>query len=283
MTSETQEDSAAIVLRRHDLKPRKRLGQNFLRDRGVLDAIVKAADLNDRDQVLEIGAGTGVLTRALLERAERVVAIELDDALYSILRNEHARATNLHLWHGNALSFEPAEFFTGSYKLMGNIPYYITGPLLRRFLEMEHKPSLMILMVQWEVAQRIVASPGNLSLLGVSVQFYAAAEIEARVPARAFFPVPKVDSAVLKLVPRTELPTENVAEFFRVVKAGFSMPRKQLTNSLGSGLQLDRAEAANILDDAGIERTRRAETLSIAEWVRLSEVAAVQAGSGGGA
>jgi 16S rRNA (adenine1518-N6/adenine1519-N6)-dimethyltransferase len=267
-------ESIAVRLRAGGLAPRKRLGQNFLRDRSYLRRIVDAAEVQDTDDILEIGAGTGVLTRALVERARRVVALELDDSLFALLQHDLAEMLNLDLRHGNALDFDPSVHFSGPYKLVGNIPYYITGPLIRRYLEIRPQPTLLVLMVQREVAERIVAQPGHLSVLGVSVQFYATADIVARVPAGAFYPVPKVDSAILKLVPKSGPLGTNPDAFFRVVKAGFSMRRKQLGNSISAGLHLPRAAAHELLRAASIDDTRRAETLSIAEWITFANVVA---------
>jgi 16S rRNA (adenine1518-N6/adenine1519-N6)-dimethyltransferase len=267
-------EAVSAQLRELGLAPRKRLGQIFLRDRSFLKHIVDAADVEDDDEVLEIGAGTGVLTRALLERARRLVAIELDDSLFKLLQTQLQSIPRLELWHGNALDFDPAASFQGPYKLVGNIPYYITGPLVRRYLEIEHKPSVLVFTVQREVAERIVAKPGGLSVLGVSVQYYAEASIVARVPAGAFYPVPKVDSAILRLVPKAGAPGADPDAFFRVVKAGFSMRRKQIANSLAAGLKLARPATQEFLRDAAIDEKRRAETLSVAEWVTLTNVIA---------
>jgi 16S rRNA (adenine1518-N6/adenine1519-N6)-dimethyltransferase len=265
-------DGVSAQLRQYGLAPRKRLGQNFLRDRSYLKRMLDAADVNADDEVLEIGAGTGVLTRALMERARRVVAVELDDSLMTMLRAELERVPNLELWHANALDFEPSSNFSGPYKLLGNIPYYITGPLVRRYLEIDRKPSVLIVMVQLEVAERIIARPGQLSVLGVSVQYYADADLVARVPAGAFYPVPKVDSAILRLRPKTSAPRVPPQAFFPIVKAGFSMKRKQIANSLTSGLQMSRPRTQALLRDAGIEETRRAQTLTVAEWETLTDV-----------
>jgi 16S rRNA (adenine1518-N6/adenine1519-N6)-dimethyltransferase len=259
------------ALRRHGLAPRKRLGQNFLRDRRFLDRILEAAEVGPEDEVLEIGAGTGVLTAALLARARRVVALELDDALYRVLEEEFGAAPNLELWHGNALDFDPCRHFPGSYKLVGNIPYYVTGPIVRHFLESTCRPDVMVLMVQREVAERMTAAPGDLSLLGVSVQFYAQPEIVTRVPAGAFFPRPKVDSAIVRLWPRhTHISEDERRAFFDVARAGFGTKRKTLTNALSTGLGISRAQAEELLARAAIEGGRRAETLSISEWERLA-------------
>lgn len=265
-------ETPAHTLRRHGLKPRKKLGQNFLRDRGFLGRIVEAANLGPDDEVLEIGAGTGILTRAVLARVRRVVAVELDDALYDLLRQDFGALPNAELWHGNALDFDPCAHFAGPYKLLGNIPYYVTGPILRHYLEAQCPPALMIVMVQREVAERITAKAGNLSLLGVSVQYYAHPEIVTRVPAGAFFPRPKVDSAIVRLVPhRTGASPETSAPFFAVARAGFGTRRKTLSNALALGLSLPREQAHELLARAGIAAQRRAETLTLAEWEALAD------------
>lgn len=263
--------SAAAELREHGLRPRKRLGQNFLRDRSYLRRILDAGDIGSEDEVLEIGAGTGVLTAALLERARRVVAIELDDSLFALLQKRMGSFSRLELRHGDALRFDPAAAFQGPYKLVGNIPYYITGPLVRRYLETAHRPEVLVFMVQAEVAERITAPPGKLSLLGVSVQYYADARVVARVPAGAFHPVPRVDSAILRLTPHDRSHATDPEIFFRVVRAGFSMRRKQLANTLAAGLGLDRRTTDQLLRYAALDGTRRAETLSLEEWNELAQ------------
>ena len=271
MTEEGSGDSARLVLQRHRLRPRKSLGQNFLRDRRYLAAIVDALDLSAEDEVLEIGPGTGVLTARLTSLAHRVVAVELDPYLATALRAEFPSSPNLEIVAGDALKFHPAHHFDGTYKLAGNIPYYITGPLLRHYLELPRPPAVMALMVQKEVAERIVAEPGNLSLLGVSVQFHGHPSIVARVPRRAFHPVPKVDSAVLRIVPHEPpLPPDLRPEFFRLVRAGFGTKRKTLRNALAIGLDLHAVEAEALLARASIDSRRRAETLRVEDWVRLT-------------
>lgn len=265
-------ERASAALRRHGLRPRKRLGQNFLRDRSFLKQILDAAELRAGDLVLELGAGTGVLTRALAAQARRVIAVELDDSLYDLLQAEFADVPNLELWHGNALDFDPCNRLAGPYKVVGNIPYYVTGPITRHFLETPCPPQLLVLMVQREVADRIVAAPGELSLLGVSVQFYARPRIVARVPAGAFYPRPKVDSALIRLVPHhLSASPEETDRFFEVARAGFSTRRKQLVNALSAGLKIGRDTARNLLQMAHIDETRRAETLSLDEWRRLAQ------------
>jgi 16S rRNA (adenine1518-N6/adenine1519-N6)-dimethyltransferase len=261
----------AALPARSAVRPRKRLGQHFLRDRGILPRILAAAQIESADDIVEIGAGTGVLTEALAGAGGRLLALELDDRLTSRLRDEFAHNPRVRIWHGNALEFDPCEAFSGPYKLVANIPYYITGPLVRHFLESGCQPRVLVLMVQREVAERMVARPGQLSLLGVSVQYYAGAELVTRVPAGAFFPPPKVESALVRLVPYRPH-TGDTAEraFFTVARAGFGLKRKQLVNSLMHGLALTREQSRDLLAAAGIEPQRRPETLDLSEWLALA-------------
>jgi 16S rRNA (adenine1518-N6/adenine1519-N6)-dimethyltransferase len=273
--------SIAALLRAHGLHPRKRLGQHFLADPVALGRIVAAADLEPEEVVVEVGAGAGTLTRLLAEQAGRVVALELDDSLVGILREELADLANVEIRHCNALSFSTAEFPHLGFKVVGNLPYYITSAVLRHFLETVPRPQLMVVTVQREVADRIVARPGQMSLLAVSVQLYGQPRIVARVPAGAFYPAPKVDSAVVRIDvgegPAVLLGAGiDETEFFRAVRAGFSQKRKTLRNSLSAGLGLSPASVGALLEDAGVDARRRAETLSLEEWV---EVAAVLGGA----
>lgn len=265
-------ETAAGALRRLGLHPRKRLGQNFLRDRRYLRTIIEAADLRPGDRVLEVGAGTGVLTGAVAGSGADVLAVELDDNLYEMLARQYADTPNVRILHANALDIDPCACFDGPYKLAGNIPYYITGPILRHFLEARCPPTVLVLMVQREVAQRMTAAPGHLSLLGVSVQFYTEPKIVARVPAGAFYPPPKVESAIVRLVPRKCVPLDLRDALFTVARAGFGTRRKQLANALSLGLGIDRDAALPLLAEAEISPTRRAETLSLPEWERLAAV-----------
>ncbi|GAC1326964.1 MAG: 16S rRNA (adenine(1518)-N(6)/adenine(1519)-N(6)) -dimethyltransferase RsmA [Chloroflexota bacterium] len=264
-------DTPSQILRHHRLRPRKSLGQNFLQDGRVADRIVEALDLDPGDEVLEIGAGTGVLTDRLAGVARFLAAIELDDSLFSLLAMHFATSPGVRLLHADALEVDPCDIFRGAYKLVGNIPYYVTGPIVRHFLEAACRPRVLVFMVQREVAERMIARPGHLSLLGVSVQFYARAEIVARVPAGAFFPRPKVDSAVVRLLPfERTYETAEVSTFFTVARAGFGTKRKQLVNALGHGLGVSRDTAIALLSDARVASERRAETLTIEEWRRLA-------------
>jgi 16S rRNA (adenine1518-N6/adenine1519-N6)-dimethyltransferase len=260
------------LLQAHGMRPLKSFGQHFLVDRGALERIVTAAELQQSDQVLEVGAGTGVLTRELARHAGRVVAVELERDMLRLLQETTAACPNVELLARNLLTLEPEEIFgPAPYKLVANLPYYITGPTFRHFLEGVRPPKLLVVMVQLEVAQRIVAAPGDLSLLAVSVQFFGRPRIIARVPARAFYPPPRVDSAILRVdvEPQSALPPEERAGFFRLVQAGFAGRRKQLHNTLAHGLQLPAEEVRAWLARAGIAADRRAETLSVSEWLLL--------------
>jgi 16S rRNA (adenine1518-N6/adenine1519-N6)-dimethyltransferase len=254
------------------MRPNKSFGQNFLVSRAVLQQMVETADLEASDQVLEVGAGTGVLTRELARKARRVVAVEMEENMLALLAKTTSDFSNIELVARNLLYLNPEEVFgRARYKLVANLPYYITAPTFRHFLESANPPGLLVVMVQYEVAQRIVAEPGDLSLLGVSVQFYGQPRIVARVPARAFYPAPKVDSAILRVEvhPQAPLTPRERDSFFRVVQAGFSERRKQLHNSLAHGLHRKDEEIRGWLAAAQIEASRRAETLSIDEWLRL--------------
>ena len=260
------------LLYTHHMQPNKSFGQNFLIDRSVLRHIIEAAEINAGEQVLELGAGTGVLTRELARHARRVVAVELERDMLSLLAETTRNFANVELIERNLLYVDPAVIFgSEAYKLVANLPYYITAPTFRHFLESANPPRLLVVMVQYEVAQRIVAAPGDLSLLGVSIQFYGKPDIIAHVPARAFYPAPKVDSAILRVDLKDEVPLahEQRDSFFRLVQAGFSERRKQIHNSLAHGLHRKDAEVQAWLKAAGIDPGRRAETLSIEEWLRL--------------
>ena len=260
------------LLYAHHMRPNKAFGQNFLVDRSILLRIVEAAEIHPGDQVLELGAGTGVLTRELTKGARRVVAVELERNMLSLLGETTRNFTNVELIERNLLYVDPADIFGSEpYKLVANLPYYITAPTFRHFLESANPPRLIVVMVQYEVAQRIVAEPGDLSLLGVSIQFYGKPKIITHVPARAFYPAPKVDSAILRIDMKDEIPLtrEQRDSFFRLVQAGFSERRKQLHNSLTHGLHRKDMEVRATLLAANIDPSRRAETLSIEDWLRL--------------
>jgi 16S rRNA (adenine1518-N6/adenine1519-N6)-dimethyltransferase len=256
----------------HHIRPNKAFGQNFIVDHSILLRIVEAAEIHVDDQVLELGAGTGVLTRELAKHAGRVVAVELEREMLSLLVKTTRNYTNVELLERNLLYVDPTEVFGSEpYKLVANLPYYITAPTFRHFLESANSPRLFVVMVQYEVAQRIVAGPGDMSLLGVSIQFYGKPSIIEHVPARAFYPAPKVDSAILRIDLKDEVPLTpgQRDSFFRLVQAGFSQRRKQVHNSLTHGLHRKNVEVQAGLLAANIDPSRRAETLSIEDWLRL--------------
>lgn len=260
------------LLRRYGLRPNKRLGQNFLVDETHLARIVKAADLSDQDDVLEIGAGLGSLTRHLAGSAKSVVAVEIDASLLPILHKTLVGFPNAEIVHGDIFQLELEKWFRESgYIVVANIPYYLTSNLIRYLLESKTKPTRLALTVQIEVAERAIAAPPDMSLLALSVQVYGRPRIAHHIPAGAFYPVPKVDSALLvvDLYEKPALPGEKLPAFFRLAKAAFAQKRKTLANSLASLPEWSKDEANARLEKAGIDPFRRPQTLSLAEWERL--------------
>jgi len=268
------------LLREFGLRPKKSLGQNWLVDESVLSCIAVAAELTRQDIVLEIGPGLGALTRHLGEGAGRVIAVELDAALIPPLSRSLADYANVTIVQGDILQFSPSALVSGldfssspiQYKVVANLPYYITSAVIRHLLEADVPPSLIVLTVQLEVAQRITAAPGKMSLLAVSVQFYGRPFIVTHIKAGSFYPAPKVDSAVVRIEPYNR-PAVDVADregFFAVVKAGFSQKRKQLHNALAGGLARPQADVLAALEGAGVNGHRRAETLTLDEWASVA-------------
>lgn len=270
--------NARDFLRQYDLAPKQSLAQNFLMDDDQLDRIAAAAELTPEDIVLEIGPGPGTLTRRLATQAGQVVAVELDDRLIEPLQMEFADQSNVSIVHGDILTLEPGELVqqtqSNPYKVVANLPYYITSAVIRHLLECATPPDRIIVLIQKEVAERICADPGDLSILAVSVQYYAEPTLVHYVPAEAFYPRPKVDSAVLCLdrLPSPAVPEIEPDFFFRVVRAGFSQKRKQLGNTISGGLRLAKADARAALEAAAIDPRRRAETLTLEEWGALCHI-----------
>jgi 16S rRNA (adenine1518-N6/adenine1519-N6)-dimethyltransferase len=255
------------------VRPRKSLGQHFLTDRRVLQRILAAAALSPADTVIEVGAGKGVLTRALASTAGKVIAVEIDEGLCERLRRRLTACPTVEPVCGDILSLSPDDLLARAqasppYVVVANLPYYIASAVLRHFLESTRPPTRMIVMVQAEVGQSIAAPPGRMSLLSVSVQFYAQARVLFYVPPRAFHPPPKVRSAVIRLDVRPEpaVAVDDRDAFFQLLQAGFAAPRKQLRNALALGLSIDPASARSLLDSANIDASRRAQTLSLDEW-----------------
>lgn len=277
------------LLHQLGIKAKKGLGQHFLIDETVLVDIVSAAELTKSDIVIEVGPGLGILTNELAKRAGKVIAVELDTKLASLLAT--MVSPNVTIVNSDILKVTPPQLLekyvspsaatiNWGYKVVANLPYYITSATLRHLLEAELKPSLMVIMVQQEVGEAIVAEPGRMSLLSVSVQFYAKPSIMAYVSAQNFYPPPKVDSVVLRLdlLPQPAVKVTDIAGFFEVVRCGFSSRRKQLHNSLAQGLQLLPGQVIALLEKIGIDHKRRAETLSLQEWGKVWEVVMLHLG-----
>lgn len=265
---------AAAVLKRYGLRADKRLGQNFLQDSSALEKIVQAAEIHAEDCVLEIGPGLGSLTRYLAASARNVTAVELDPELIPPLGAVLSPYQNVRIIQGDILELSIADLIDQpGYIAAANIPYHITSAIIRYLLESEPKPKRLVLTIQKEVAERICAKPGDLSLLALSVQVYGAPHFVSKISPGAFYPAPKVDSAILRvdIFDEPMIPSEILPVFFKLIRAGFSQKRKTLRNSLSAGLHINPAEAEQMLNAAGIDPMRRAETLSIEEWGRLCE------------
>jgi 16S rRNA (adenine1518-N6/adenine1519-N6)-dimethyltransferase len=266
---------ARSQLRSLGARAKKGLGQHFLVDRGVLRKILSAAELAPHDTVIEVGPGLGILTQELVRKAGRVIAIEIDPNLAASLQSKLSNYPNLTILNANILELDPSELVKKcNYKVVANLPYYIAMPILRRFLEASFKPDLMVVMMQKEVAQSMVAGPGDMGILSISVQLYGMPRILGYVQARSFYPKPKVDSAIVRIdvYPKPAVDVKDIAGFFEVIKAGFSTPRKQIRNSLAIGLDMPSAEISDILKRAEIDPRRRPETLSLEDWARLHQI-----------
>ncbi len=257
------------LFRKYHFRPSKRLGQYFLISKSVLKKIIEAASLNLKDVVIEIGPGMGTLTEELAKRAKKVVAIEKDAKMCEVLKETLKDFKNVEVIQEDILAagFRP---LPANYKVVANLPYYITSPVIRKFLEAKNPPVLMVLMVQKEIAKRICSEPPRMSLLSVSVQFYAKPQVLSYVSKKSFWPQPKVDSAIIKLKVKSSKLKVDKDLFFNIVKAGFSHPRKQIINNLSKGLSLSREKVKIWLEKNKISPTQRAETLSVNDWKHLT-------------
>jgi 16S rRNA (adenine1518-N6/adenine1519-N6)-dimethyltransferase len=255
----------------------QRLGQHFLEDRSVIDAIIEAADLNSDDTVVEVGPGRGALTGDLVERAGRVLLLEFDEDLADRLAFKYESNPNVRVLNVDARDFgsdlDPW-LVENDYKVVANLPYYAANPITRNFLESTRKPELMVIMVQREVANEMSAKPGDMSLLSLAVQIYSTADHVVNAPPECFNPPPKVHSSVIKLVPteETRITFESADDFFKLARSGFKSPRKQLHNSLSDGLFIPLEDARALVEQTGFETSRRASTLSLADWQVLYDV-----------
>ena len=270
------------LLKKYGLRPSKGLGQNFLVDENALLKILNTAEITDSDLILEVGPGLGSLTRYLGTAARKVVAVELDNRLLPALHETLASFKNVEIIVGDILEQNPIDLLFSdqqsalsdqpTYKVVANIPYYITSALIRHLLEAEIQPNSMVLTLQKEVAQRICAQPPKMSLLALSVQVFGQPKIAAKIPAGAFYPIPSVDSSVIKikLYPDSLISRHLLPDFFLLAKAGFSQKRKTLRNTLAAGMHWPKDQAVAILTEADIDPQRRAQTLSLKEWKALT-------------
>lgn len=294
--SRIEKKIAKNLLKQHETAPQKKLGQNFLVDKGAISRVLEAADVKKNDIVLEIGPGTGNLTQELVKLAGKVVAIEKDMEMVKILKENMGEYGNLEILQADARNFKPetSSLESRSYKVVANIPFYLTAYLIRSFLEAENPPKDMTLIIQKEVAKRICAKPPDMThstssgssragrgmnILAVSVQFYAEPKIISYIPKTSFWPQPKVDGAIIKIIPHKAAPHQCFRhdaglreQFFKIVRSGFRQPRKQLLNNLSNGLKLSRDEARKWLLENDIQPARRAETLNIEDWIKLANV-----------
>ena len=265
------------TLKNMDRRARKALGQHFLVDSSYLKTICAKAELSKEDILIEVGPGLGMLTEALLEEAGRVIAVELDTALTNALTQSLSGSSNLTLVNADILETTPEQLLGAgvtSYKLVANLPYNIASPVLRRFLEARFKPSLIVVMVQREVAKNMMAAAPNMNLLAIGVQLYGKPKIVRKVPPDAFYPRPKVDSAIVRIDVYDE-PSVDVGDieaFFKIARAGFGNKRKQLRNSLAHGLDISPKTVEELLNKAGISHQRRAQTVTLDEWAGISKL-----------
>ncbi|NCF75418.1 MAG: ribosomal RNA small subunit methyltransferase A [Xanthomonadaceae bacterium] len=287
-----------LILKKNKIALISRRGQNFLINQKILNKIIKTSDLKLSDIILEIGPGLGVLTKELAKKVKKVIAVEIDKKLVSVLKNELKEFKNVEIIEGNILRinviasdwkersnlakiannnkiassvalFPSRNDSDFNYKIVANLPYNIISRVIRNFLESENSPKEMILMVQKEVAERIVAPPGRMSILSVASQFYANCRIISIVKKNNFFPVPKVDSAIIKLKIKSEKGKTNKEKFFKIVKAGFSKKRKKLKNNLSEALKIDKIKIDNTFKKIGLGENIRAQELSVQNWKSL--------------
>lgn len=251
--------------------PKKSLGQHWLTDRQILAEIAESADIKPEDTVLEIGPGLGTLTSELLRRAKKVIAVEFDSELAAKLPRQFP-GTNLEVIHEDILSFDLSQLPAG-YKVVANVPYYITSKIVEKLMTADNRPLLSVLLVQKEVAERIDARQGEMSILAVSAQIFAKTSLGVKVPKQFFTPPPKVDSQVVILKTRQQplVPPSDEKAFFLMVKIGFAARRKKLRSSISAGLGIPKHAAEQLLEHANINPDKRAQDLTIEDWVRLAE------------
>jgi len=265
----TSKKTIKELLEKHETSPLKRLGQNFLIDKGILEKIITAGDIQPTDTILEIGPGLGLITQQLAQKAKKVIAVEKDSKMCRILEETLKDYSNIEIIQKDILKHE---IQIKNYKVVANLPFYLTSHLIRRFLERDAPPREMILIVQKEIAQRICAKPPRMNFLSVSVQFYSKPKITSYISKSSFWPRPEVNAAIIKISEiKKNIPKINTELFFKIVSAGFSQPRKQLINNLSRKLKPSKEETKKWLLDNNIKPNQRAETLSINDWVKLTK------------
>lgn len=268
-------DELQSLLDQYGLSAKKHLGQNFLVDEKVYEAILDSAELKKEDTVVEVGPGTGFLTERLLEEVKKVISVEKDSDMVRILNERFGNIENFELEHSDILKCNLNEYDLKpkGYKLVANIPYYITSPILKLFLQSDVPPSLIVLLVQREVAEKVCGFSGK-SLITIETQLFGKPEIIGTVDPHSFYPAPKVQSAVLKVevLDQPQVSGEELKDFLRLVKFGFSQKRKKLPNALKAGLKMDTVEVRELLKKAGIDPEGRAEDLDIEGWKRLHKL-----------
>ncbi len=265
--------SPKALLDNYEIYPKKSLGQNFMHDPNALDKIVASADITEGDTVVEVGPGTGALTEKLSEKARHVFSIELDERLQPILEERFNDTPNVYFVFKDILKTDiPSLVGNQDFVVVANVPYYISSAIIWHFLEPDRRPKRMVMTMQYEVAERIMQQPDNMSLLTVAVQFYGKPSIVSKLSPAVFWPRPNIHSAVMRIETHPEHPVDvpSAKAFFRVVKAGFSMKRKQLKNSISGGLQIKSKVARDLITAADIDPQRRAETLTLEEWGQLT-------------
>ena len=269
--------SPKALLDSHRVQPKKSLGQNFMHDPKTLEKLVKAAAVEAGDVVVEVGAGAGALTQALADVGVQVYAIEIDERLQPILEARFEDQAGVYLVFADILKTDiPTLVGDADYLVVANVPYYISSAILWHFLESRRPPRRMLLTMQYEVAERVISAPGAMNLLAIAVQFHGVPRIISKLSPAVFWPRPHINSAIVRIDTHAGSPVDvpSAAAFFRVVRAGFSQKRKQLRNALASGLGLRARAAAELLRAADIEPQRRAETLTLQEWARLTRTLA---------
>ncbi|MBI4919820.1 ribosomal RNA small subunit methyltransferase A [Candidatus Azambacteria bacterium] len=266
----TDKTTIKELLKKHGARAEKYLGQHFILSKKALNQMTAAAEIKKSDAIVEIGPGLGALTRELAKAGAKITAIEKDPLMISILKETLADFSNIKIVHADARSIGVGNLSLEKYKIAANLPYNIAVFLIRQWLEAEKPPQLMVLMVQKEVAQRICAKPPRANLLAASVQFYADAKIVDYVPAEAFWPKPKIDSAIIKIIPRKKPPQKTRGAFFATVKAGFSQPRKKLIGNLSKKFGAPKEKLAKIFKKLDIPENARAENLSLKQWLSLT-------------